>query len=317
MDLKLLRAFIAVADSLSFRVAAEQRHVTQPALSMQIKTLERELGLVLLERGRGRKVFLTPSGSAFLEGARLTLESAKTAIENARRHREGRTGHLRIGFSDDFLYSRFSDVMAAFHREHPNTTVTYHQALSADLVSRLRDGLLDLVLACFPLAAPGPSIGVVELPGLPLVAVVSPKHRLGNRRAVWLSDLREDGFLLFPQEFVSGFSAHIARLFAHARFTPRVAAYVHSTQIMAELAARDVGVGIMTRSSLPSDYSGIRLLELRDRQASVDTGALHPVTLDKSHASRQVEQIVEALRGPPSPGATSSRKPRSRRRARP
>jgi DNA-binding transcriptional LysR family regulator len=296
MDLKLLRAFVAVADSLSFRAAAEQRRVTQPALSMQIMTLERELGVTLLERGKGRKVLLTPSGEAFLEGARVTLQSAESAVENARRRDEGRVGHLRIGFSDDFIYSSFPDVMAEFHRRHPNTTVTYQQALSAELLNRLRGGLLDLMLACFPLAAPGPNIKVSELPRLPIGAIVSRRHRLADRQSIWLRELSEDGFLLFPQEIMSGFSAHIARLFAHARFTPHVAGYIQSTLIMAELAARGAGVGLMTRTSLPPNLSGVRLLDLRDRQAAVDSGALYPMTASKTHAYAQVEQIVAALR---------------------
>ncbi len=297
MDLKLLRAFIAVADSLSFRLAAEQTHVTQPALSMQIKSLEAELGLTLLHRGKGRRVFLTPGGRSFLEGARATLQSAETAFENARRYDEGKIGHLRIGFSDDFIYSKFPDVMAAFHRQHPNTTVTYQLALSAELVSRLRDGLLDLVLACFPLAAPGPSVRVAELPQLPIVAVVSHRHRLADRGTIWLRDLRDDGFLIFPQEIMSGFSAHIARLFAHARLAPRVASYIHSTQIMAELAARDVGVGLITSTSLAANHPGVRLLGLHDRQSKVDAGALYSMAAGRTPAGDQIERIIDALRG--------------------
>lgn len=222
-------------------------------------------------------------------------------------------GHLRIGFSDDFIYSNFSDVMAEFNREHVNVIVTYQLALSAELVSRLRDGLLDLVLACFPLAAPGAHVLVTELLRLPIVAVVSRAHRLADRQAVWLKELREDGFLLFPENIVSGFSAHIARLFAHARFTLRAVGYIHSTQIMAELAARRVGVGLLTRTSLPADYPGVSFLALRDRQASVDTGALYAVA-GRNHSYELIERIVDALRGPKratpgkKPGAVRNRK---------
>src|SRR5512134_2479854 len=97
MELRHLRYFIAVAEQLHFRHAAEMVHVAQPALSQQIRQLEKEIGVTLFERSR-HKVRLTSAGKAFYENAQAILKQASQAVAQARKVEHGEAGTLRVGF---------------------------------------------------------------------------------------------------------------------------------------------------------------------------------------------------------------------------
>ncbi|MGB9402828.1 MAG: LysR family transcriptional regulator, partial [Candidatus Acidiferrales bacterium] len=97
MELHHLRYFLAVAEDLSFTLAAKRLKMAQPPLSRQIQFLETELGVQLFER-RSRRIFLTDSGSRFMTAARLVLEQAQLALDVARQSHNGEVGTIRVGF---------------------------------------------------------------------------------------------------------------------------------------------------------------------------------------------------------------------------
>src|ERR1700733_14906733 len=102
MELRQLRYFVAVAEELHFRRAAQRLHISQPPLSQQIRPLEDGVGFELLTRTR-RRVQLTPAGEAFLRDARVVLGELEGAVATARRIDAGQTGRLRIGFGGSGL----------------------------------------------------------------------------------------------------------------------------------------------------------------------------------------------------------------------
>src|SRR3954454_2566433 len=110
MELRHLRYFVAVAEELHFRRAAERLHVSQPPLSQQIRALEAELGVTLFERNR-RRVELTAAGAALLPEAQAILASVEHAADLARRAARGEAGALAIGFVGSAMYGRLPDVV--------------------------------------------------------------------------------------------------------------------------------------------------------------------------------------------------------------
>src|SRR5690349_253117 len=193
MDLKHMRAFVAVAERLSFRLAAEHLHVTQPALSMQIKDLESVVGRALFTRGRGQKVRLTQSGRTFLDGALATLRNADVAITMVKHHGTAHAGSLSFGFTDDFFtHTPLMEVLAGFHADYPDVLVSYCVDISYNLVRMLHAQQLDAALLCFPLPMPASEFEIKELPPMPMVVAVPAGHSLAAHQSVWMRDLRRE-----------------------------------------------------------------------------------------------------------------------------
>lgn len=275
MDLKHLRSFVAVAEHLNFSKAAETLNITQPALSVQIKELEEFLGTVLVSRGRGQRVAITRSGEAFLQDAQKLLTSAQRCFDGANLGINPRQRLLEIGLTDDFYGTALPDILHDYHGANPDIRLNYHINLSSLLVEQLVADQLDLAVLCFPMPIPGQDLAVIELGRMPIVLAVHEQHRLSQTDTVSLDALRDDEFILIPPSYQSGFSLQQARLFAHANFTPRVAAYIDATDWSLELIRRGQGVGILSSGSIKRCPDEVRILALSEQDAYIETAIVY------------------------------------------
>src|SRR5438105_3417369 len=137
MDLRHLRYFITVAEELHFRRAAERLHVAQPAVSEQVRKLEEDLGVQLLERTP--RVALTPAGEAFVVEARRVLHQADRARQAALGARADSHGRLRVGHLPDAVPPALPRLLARFAITAPGVDIVLESYPSLDLVGRVRD----------------------------------------------------------------------------------------------------------------------------------------------------------------------------------
>ena len=142
MELRHLRYFVAVAEELHFRRAAERLHMSQPPLSQQIRQLEEEVGAVLLLRNQ-RKVELTAAGAAFLVRAREILDAVEDAARQARRVQRGEVGRLAVGFVGSAMYSFVPELLRAFREDKPDVGLRLHELGTTEQLRQLEDGRLD------------------------------------------------------------------------------------------------------------------------------------------------------------------------------
>ena len=199
MDLRNLRYFVAVAEELHFRRAAERLRVAQPAVSEQVRKLEEDLGVQLLER-TPRRVTLTPAGEVFLVEARLVLEQADQARRAAHEARDHADVRLRVGHLPDAVPPALPRVLARFALTAPGVEVLVESCPSLELVERVRDHRLDAAVVCLPAptgglcltpfgeeaavvalpeshpAADGTSIEPKQLDDLPLLVMARPTN---------------------------------------------------------------------------------------------------------------------------------------------
>ncbi len=172
MQFQQLAYFVAVADTRHFTRAAEVVHVSQPSLSQQIRTLEKELGAPLFSRARGN-IALTDAGEALLPLARRILADADTARHEVLELAQLRRGRVRLGATPSLATGMLPDVLRVFHHRHPGVQLLIEEGGSHDLVRELARGALDLALVVLPLPTPSPALTTVELFQEDLVVVSS------------------------------------------------------------------------------------------------------------------------------------------------
>jgi DNA-binding transcriptional LysR family regulator len=261
LDPRLLRSFVVLAEELHFSRAAERLHMTQPALSQQIRRLEVQLGVEVFERTRS-SVTLSEGGRAILGAARSAVEAAGSVEEIAAAVARGERGELRLGFSPGVHYVAQA-VLAEASRRLPDVRTRARQDSSGALAREVAEGKLELALGFC--AEPRAGIVCERLLVEPAVLAVGTSHRLASRRRpVRLEELRLETFALVDRRDGSGYNRAVVGRLREAGFEPRVVADPHGPMAW-ETAVRMNGcVGLTTRSAAASTARDLRLLSLRD-----------------------------------------------------
>jgi LysR family hca operon transcriptional activator len=186
MELRHLRYFIAVAEEGSLRVAAEKRlHTAQPSLSRQIRDLEQEVGVQLLQRS-ARGTELTAAGRTFLDHARLSLAQAEAAVESARRTAQPAKPVFAIGFLTGHEVDCIPPTTNILRDALPNLEVRVFSGFSVDLADDLQRGKLDIA---FMRREPNPDLEYRLIVRERLVAILPRDHRLAARKSIDPRDL--------------------------------------------------------------------------------------------------------------------------------
>ncbi|HXG02262.1 MAG TPA: LysR family transcriptional regulator, partial [Candidatus Binatia bacterium] len=184
MDLRHLRALVAVVEAGGFARAAARLGISQPALSRQVGVLERELGVRLFDR-LGRRVELTADGEDLVRRSRRVLDEADAVVDRARALTRGDTGVLRVGATPQMIENLLAPFLAHHRRRHPGVEVHLVEDGTARLPARLERGEVHLALIVAPDAR---FTGRLLFPVCAL-AVWPPAHRLGRRRAVEVAEI--------------------------------------------------------------------------------------------------------------------------------
>jgi len=183
MELRHLRYFVAVAEELNFSRAAERLHIAQPALSNQIKALEIELGVQLLERTR-RVVRLTEAGKTLLSDARPLLADAQTAELHARGAQKGETGTIHIGYVLTTANARLASIIKAFRQGYPGVQPDLAQLATGAQITALKNRQLDVGFVRPPVHAPEIETEIIGEEKM-VLAVASEDPLARKKRLTW------------------------------------------------------------------------------------------------------------------------------------
>ncbi|WP_295813518.1 LysR family transcriptional regulator [uncultured Nitratireductor sp.] len=247
IDLRKMEQFVAVAEEGHFHRAAHRLGMSQPPLTVAIRRLEEDLGVVLIERGGNRISGLTDAGQAFLREARETLRQAHYSIHMARETAAGRTGLVRLSYVGSALYGRLPDAIRAFRQARPDVRLELREATTASQIVGLQDGTLDAAVVIPPLA----DAAGIELHGFDhdrLCMALPVDHPLASQTGLTLADLADEAFVLWPMIEGRGFYLQAIRLCANASFTPHVAQEAHGMHAVLSLVAVGAGVSIVPES---------------------------------------------------------------------
>jgi DNA-binding transcriptional LysR family regulator len=268
MELRQLRYFTTVAQRLNFSRAADELHVAQPAISQQIRVLEKELGVRLFDRVGGR-VALTRAGEALLPHARHILAAVEAARQEVDELGTLSRGTASLGAPPSVSTHLLPDLLTRFRRQYPALEVTLREAGTEMLLKLIEAGQLDLAIAATDRLPP-----VVEQQAFleeHYVLAVSAHHRLARGQSVSLSDLSAEPFILFPDSYkLREVTLQACRA---AGFEPRVALDGGSMQSALEFVAGGLGVALVPELALRR-ARGIHGLRVADQDLSRRLGVV-------------------------------------------
>ncbi len=258
MELRHLRYFDAVADTLNFTRAAERLHVTQSTLSHQIRQLEDEVGHPLFDRA-GKRVALTEAGEILRSHMTPALEQIDRGVQALRTDSDAMQGRIRLATTPSFNTRLVPSCVAAFLDHYPTIQVSVEELSARQIARRVQSGHLDLGVAYRPPNAP--ELWFEPLYNEELMLVVNADHALARRRRVRIVELHHARMVLLPAVFST--RALLDECFEAAGAEPRVAAELNSIAPMLELIRRTGLAGIIGATALtPAD--DLRFIPLED-----------------------------------------------------
>lgn len=295
LDGKRLQYFVTVADTGSLGRAAAVLHVAQPALSRQMRLLEAGVGVGLMER-TPRGMVLTPAGKAFYQSARRLLDEGHAAAHGARLAATGNVGHLRVGFSEIYLWHpRVLAALQTYRAQSPAVTFTVEAMLSGAIAERVREGQLDLALAY---RHPDDEEGTLQS-RLWLMddyrLVVHQDAPLARRPPRRLADLNGEDFILFRRDRSPRMYDTIIHNFHQRGFSPRIVQEGTTHYTVLALVASRLGCSVMPVSAAGRLPAGVKMLPIPDMQLHTP---IHAVWR-RDNLTPVVQRFVELLCGDP------------------
>jgi DNA-binding transcriptional LysR family regulator len=289
IEIRHLRYFLAVAETLHFSKAAEQLKMAQPPLSQQIKSLERILGYPLFHRTT-RGVRLTKVGEYFRERARNTVTKMQDDVEIARRLGSGQEGVLTVGFSGSVMLTTLPKAIERYRRVHPKVELRLRELVTAEQLSSLLDGTLDLGFLRDGEQRNGLSIEPILRERF--IAVLPARHRLARNATIRPRDLRSDPFVLFERRMGPlAFDRTIACCEAEG-FRPNVVQEAPQWPTVVRLVAAGSGISLAPACVANFAMSGVVYKKVRSQHwTSIDIGLKHD--LDNPAA----EALLSIVRG--------------------
>jgi DNA-binding transcriptional LysR family regulator len=245
MEMRKLRHFVVVAEELHFGRAARRLSITQPPLSMSIKSLEEELGVELLERTR-RSVTLTHAGAIFLEEARGILDRAARAVDLTKAAHRGDIGRLTVGFLAATAYTLLPLVLRDFTARFPRVALELKELTMPQQFEAFRRGDIDIGMLRPPFADAALSSEVIFEE--PMVLAMPAGHALAKLARVPPKRLADQPFVMYPRLPGLVFPDLISGYFQRAGFAPRVAQEATQTHAVLGLVSGGLGLALVPDS---------------------------------------------------------------------
>jgi LysR family transcriptional regulator, benzoate and cis,cis-muconate-responsive activator of ben and cat genes len=293
VELRHLRYFVAVAEAENvLRAATQKLHVSQPAVSRQIRDLEDELGAQLFER-TGKSVRLTDAGFLFLKEARAVLERTDEAVRSVRAFAQAGETELHVGYTPAFRAQIVSPTLRAFQRGMPKVHVKLHDLSTEKIVTGLRDGRLQLAFIVRP-SKRGEfrDLRFEELLREEVRLAVPPTHPFARRRSVSLADAAREPFVGLTHEDFPDYNAYLNAVFAPVKNKPRVMEEHDSMSSVISAIEAGTGVGLAVDALGYSFGSRVKLLRLTPEPKPLSVG----IATRKGKLSPATEKFCQCAR---------------------
>jgi DNA-binding transcriptional LysR family regulator len=276
MELRHLRYFVAVAGEENVSRAALKLHVSQPALSRQIRDLEDELGVELFERS-AKSVSLTEAGRVLWDEAEAILKRVDGAVEATRTAARGGAGELHVGYAPSPTARLLPATLRAFQGAAPGVRVLLHDLSTEEMLTLLRDGGLHLAILVKPERAMLRGLKFEELALDAIRVAVSPEHPFAKRRSVKIEEIAREKLIAYSREGYPEYHESLSQIFGKSRGRPRIAEEHDGINSLAAAVAAGNGVALVSESVACLAGPRMKLVALSPAPKPLVIGAAWPV----------------------------------------
>jgi DNA-binding transcriptional LysR family regulator len=265
MELRHLKYFATVAEEENISRAATRLHVSQPPLSRQIRDLEDELGVELLERS-AKSVRLTPAGRIFAGEARAVLDRVEAAVLAVRAFAKGGLREIHIGYSPSLTVELLPHALREFQNRAPDVRVILHDLSSGEILEGLRQETLHAALTIQPPAKAMSGLEFEELRKYSVRVAAHPSHPLARNKRVTLTMLAAERLVGYSRRDYPEYHQWIGEIFAPLGLHPEIAEEHDGATSL--IAAVETGRGVALVPESFACLTGARL-KLRPLQPAI------------------------------------------------
>lgn len=259
LEIRHLRYFLAVAETLHFRKAAENLYISQPGLSRQIRQMEVDLGIELFERNN-RKVILTKAGEYLKNELTLNLRHLEEIIKHAKLLNDGIEGNLKLGYVGSAMQKIIPELLVQVKNESPNIRFNLSEMDNQKQVESLMLNYIDVGFV--RLERVPKMIKIKSILEEPFSLVLPADHPLSSTNFKNFSQLKDEPFILFDKSYSPAYYEKVMQVFDDAGFEPIITHNtVHATSIY-RLVEKGFGVSIVPRSLRSDNRTSIRFIDL-------------------------------------------------------
>ena len=259
LELRHLRYFLAVAEDLHFRKAAERLYISQPGLSKQIKEMELGMGVRLFER-TNRKVTLTKAGAFLQEEVQRHLKALEHSVEHAKLLHTGAAGDLKLGYVGSAMQGIIPDLLLSFREQHPNIVFSLKEMDNQRQVEQLID--FDIDIGFVRMDKVPKNLEITEVLSEPFCLVLPFAHPVDTHNFTNMSQLKDESFILFDPKYSPSYFEKVMQIFNDRHLTPTVTHNtIHASSIY-KLVENDFGISIIPKSLRSDNIGGVKFIEL-------------------------------------------------------
>lgn len=239
-----MRYFVAVAEALSFTRGAQKLRLAQPSLTRQIKSLEQEIGVRLINRGQGR-ISLTPEGQSFLIDAKRVLHLSEEIVESVQHLNRAEVNPLNIGYVANLFYDLLPVTLASFQRSFPNIPINLFDMSCGEQFRALEDGKIDLAFVGLHEPIEERGLRYQRIASYDTVAAVAKNNPLAKKVVIRLKELKPLFFIGMSEESYPGYRRWLTQTCRKVGFSPKVLQDADIERTLIQSVAAGLGVALL------------------------------------------------------------------------
>tara|TARA_R110001592_G_scaffold3391_5_gene19079 strand:+ start:10475 stop:11353 length:879 start_codon:yes stop_codon:yes gene_type:complete len=259
LEFRHIKCFLAVAEDLHFRKAAERLFISQPGLSRQIKQMEEKLGIVLFER-HNRKVILTRAGEYLKKELTINLKNIEHTFNHAKLLNDGKRGDLKFGYVGSAMQEIIPSLLVKFKNEYPNIVFSLKEMDNHKQIEGLLSYDLDLGFVRLDRVPKGLTLKPILKESFCLV--LPKEHLIDERNFKSLRQFKKESFILFDPKYSSSYFEKVMQIFDDSGFSPVISHNTIHAGSIYKLVENDFGISIVPKSLIEKSNKKIKFIEL-------------------------------------------------------